>query len=200
MSRNRQHTNILFVHCSATSARQDIGVKTINKWHLNRGIDSPRGLSGYHLVGRRSGAVEIGRDLNAMGAQVLGWNDESVGYCLVGGARKARDGEVPEWDDMLAADNFTPAQMVALECWIRALLLIWPNMLVVPHFAVSAKACPSFDVWKWQLETFGHEDSLRFKHYSRVHEERKMKEYLDEERRIEVAHEAAKDKRDRGEF
>ena len=200
MTRDRKETEVLFVHCSATSKHQDIGIKTINKWHMNRGIASDRGLTGYHFVGRRSGLVEIGRDLNAIGAHVLGWNDESLGYCLVGGARKARVGEMPEWDNMMSTDNFEPGQFKALEMWVRAVLLVYPQIRIAPHYAVSTKACPSFDVWEWQQRTFGHNDQHRFAQYKGRHEERKMQKYLDDEARIEEAHEAAKAKKERGEI
>jgi len=162
MARNRRETKILFIHCSATKARQDIGARTINVWHENAGIYSDRGLTGYHFVGRRSGAVEIGRELNETGAHVLGWNDISIGYCLVGGARKAKPGEAPEWADMVAVDNFVGEQFIALAAWYRALLLVYPGLILAPHWAVSAKACPSFDAWEWQREEFGHDDRLRF--------------------------------------
>ena len=152
MARNRPSTQVIFVHCAATKRHQDVGIQTIDGWHRDRGIFSPRGPSGYHLVIRRSGVVELGRDLPSLGAHVLGYNDESIGICLVGGINR----------DMEPEDNFEPAQKVSLEAWLRALLLVYPDALIAPHYAVSTKACPSFDVWAWQRETFGHDDELRF--------------------------------------
>ena len=58
MIRNRKDTKLIFIHCSATTAKQNIGAHEIHKWHLERGIYSERGLTGYHYVIRRSGLIE----------------------------------------------------------------------------------------------------------------------------------------------
>lgn len=141
--------------------------------HLNRGIYSPRGLTGYHFVIRRDGRVEIGRDLLAQGAHAYGWNDVSIGICLVGGARKVEEGEEPEWADMVAEDNFTAAQCFTLHALLRTTLRIWNGMMVVPHSAVSVKACPSFDVWEWSLNWLGFSDETRFAEYKTKREQAK---------------------------
>lgn len=149
MARNRKETKFLFVHCSATAASQDIGVREINAWHLDRGIYSERGLTGYHFVIRRNGLIELGRDLASIGAHVIGFNSASVGICLVGGEEPG--GPIGE-------DNFNPEQFAALEQLVRALQLIYPTALVAPHSMVAAKACPSFDLWAWQKARFGKSD------------------------------------------
>lgn len=163
MSRNRDRTDFIIIHCSATIARQDIGAKTIHGWHMQRGIYSDRGLTGYHRIIRRSGLKEIGRDLLAIGAHALGFNQRSVGICLIGGARKIRPGETPEWgEDMKSEDNFLLPQMDTLEREVRALLDIWPSALVAGHNAFDKnKGCPSFDVWAWQQARFGYNDKLK---------------------------------------
>lgn len=162
MARNRERTDFLIVHCSATLAKQDIGAKTIHGWHMQRGIYSDRGLTGYHFIIRRSGLVELGRDLQAIGAHALGYNARSVGICMVGGARKALPGETPEWDGMMSENNFTAAQFDALEVKLRSLLAIWPSALVAGHHAFDRnKACPSFDVWAYQKSRFSYDDKLR---------------------------------------
>ena len=171
MSRNRTETHIHFVHCTATRAKTDIGVRTIEGWHTNRGIYSERGLTGYHYVVRRSGHIELGRDLPAVGAHVRGWNHESIGTCLVGGARRVRDGEVAEWDTFVSEDNFEATQKASLEQIHRTLMLIYPSIILAPHYAVSVKSCPAFDVWAWQRATFGQDDSLRFAEYKAAVEE-----------------------------
>lgn len=158
MSRNRKDTKIIFIHCSATTARQDIGAQTINKWHLERGMYSDRGLTGYHFIIRRSGLVELGRDIPAMGAQVHGYNDHSLGICLIGGVEKNKQTGEP-----VPANNFTEAQFFTLEVLVRFLKLVFPDAVLAPHNMVSAKACPSFDVYAWQQEVFGYSDELRAK-------------------------------------
>lgn len=162
MARNRDRTDFLIIHCSASLAKQDIGAKTIHGWHLKRGISSERGLTGYHFVVRRSGLIELGRDLQAIGAHALGFNARSVGICLVGGARKAAPGETPEWADMVSDNNFTTAQFDTLARLVASLLDVWPSALVGGHRNFeSNKACPSFDVYEWSQRIWGRNDRLK---------------------------------------
>ena len=78
----------LIIHCSDSSwgcARE------INKWHLARGFSG----IGYQFVilngqvepGKYieplNGSIECGRDLNETGAHCIGYNDHSLGICLV---------------------------------------------------------------------------------------------------------------------
>lgn len=163
MARNRERTDFLIIHCSATLAKQDIGAVTINGWHLKRGIDSSgRGLTGYHFIIRRSGLIELGRDLQAIGAHALGFNARSVGICMVGGARRAQPGETPEWDNLMSDNNFTTAQFDTLARKVAALRDIWPSALVGGHRNFeSNKACPSFDVYEWHKRVFGYDDRLK---------------------------------------
>lgn len=162
MAKNRDRTDFLIVHCSATLAKQDIGAKTIHGWHMQRRIFSERGLTGYHFIIRRSGLIELGRDLQAIGAHTLGYNARSVGICMVGGARKIKPGETPEWDDMISEDNFQTAQFDTLARLIESLMDIWPSALVAGHKSFdSNKGCPSFDVFDWQNRVWGRNDKLR---------------------------------------
>jgi len=142
----------IIIHCSATRATQDIGVKTLREWHTT---PKPQGRGwldvGYHYVIRRSGKAELGRDLDndgfvddEIGAHAFGWNSHSIGICLIGGV--AQDGQTPE-------PNFTDAQMAALGAMILTLKQRYPNARVMGHRDTGAnKACPSFDVAKWLNE------------------------------------------------
>lgn len=153
MARNRTSTKLLVIHCAATTPRMDIGVRTIHKWHLLRGIFSHRGLSGYHYVIRRSGTIELGRELREIGSHALGYNDASVGICLVGGIN--RQGE--------AEDNFKPEQFESLERLIKVMRRIFPAAVIVPHNMLANKACPSFDVYAWQAKASTETDELKAK-------------------------------------
>jgi hypothetical protein len=159
--RRRTETKIIFIHCSATRAKQDIGARTIHAWHAKQGIYNELGLTGYHRIIRRSGAIELGRPLAVWGAHALGYNESSIGICLVGGAERTPVGEEPDWGNMTAVNNFTRAQFDSLEILLRSLLLTYPDAVVAPHNAVANKACPSFDVWAWQESHFGYNDRLR---------------------------------------
>ncbi len=142
---DRRSTDYIVVHCSATRPDMDIGAPEIDSWHRARGFN----MIGYHLVIRRNGAIEAGRRLNARGAHVRGYNDRSIGVCVVGGL--AQNSE--------PAATFTEAQGKALMLVIAMLKCIWPGATVVGHRDLSPdldgdgvveqhewlKACPSFD-------------------------------------------------------
>ncbi len=161
MARNRPSTHLLVVHCAATLPKQDIGTKEIHAWHLEKGIYSERGLTGYHFVIRRSGLIELGRDLPAIGAHARPHNDDSVGICLVGGGRLVK-GATPKENKVVGEDNFEEIQKANLAVLLRALWLMYPDALLCPHNAIAKKDCPSFGLWEWQLEVFGvsHEQEV----------------------------------------
>ena len=147
--KTRSATELLVVHCSATRASQNIGVREITQWHLQRGFDT----IGYHYVIRRDGDLETGRPENVIGAHVKGHNARSVGICMVGGVDNA---DKP-------SNNFTAAQFVALHELLLQLRKRHPNARILGHRDLSPdlnkdgkitpneyiKACPSFDVETW---------------------------------------------------
>lgn len=129
---NRKHTDAIVVHCADTPSSMDIGVAEIRQWHLDKGWDD----IGYHYVIRRNGAVETGRDVDAVGAHVRGFNAITVGICLVGG----RDGMF----------DFTRPQMDSLEGMLMTLTALYPKAAVRGHRDYdNNKSCPGFDVKEW---------------------------------------------------
>lgn len=132
-----QDVKFLAVHCSATSAKQDIGLKEIDRWHRDRGFIK----IGYHFVIRRDGTLETGRPLTERGAHVEDHNHESVGICMVGGVNEKGKPE----------NNFTQAQFNTLLTLLFSLKKTYPTAVVQGHrdFPGVAKACPSFDVKSW---------------------------------------------------
>jgi len=145
----RSATELLVVHCSATSPTLDIGVREITQWHLQRGFDTV----GYHYVIRRDGSLETGRPENAIGAHAKGHNANSVGVCLVGGVSAAGKPE----------NNFTDGQIATLRQLLDQLQSRYPKARILGHRNLSPdlnsdgkitsdefiKACPSFDVSEW---------------------------------------------------
>lgn len=115
---------VIIVHHSATKASQDVTAADIARWHRERGW---LGI-GYHWVIRRDGCIEAGRFINEQGAHARGWNDRSVGICLVGGLSKA--GEVE--------DNFTDEQYRALQALVLA---INPDLPLKLHKDVANTEC-----------------------------------------------------------
>jgi len=132
--------DFLVVHCAATKAKMDVGVKEIKKWHLDRGWAD----IGYHYVIRRNGEIEKGRPDEVTGAHVAGHNKNSLGICLVGGID----------DEGHAEPNFTEEQFNTLESLLDELLVKYDLMedSILGHrdFPGVGKACPSFNVRKWR--------------------------------------------------
>ena len=129
-----QRVDFIILHCSATKPSQDIGVGEIDRWHRARGFLKV----GYHYVIRRNGDVELGRSLNEAGAHASGYNNRSIGICLVGG--------VSEKDVNTAENNFTQEQWAALVPLLRDMKARFPKAKIIGHREVAKKACPSFDV------------------------------------------------------
>lgn len=134
------NTNIryLVVHCSASPASLDVGVKEIDKLHRQRGFLKV----GYHYVIRRDGTVEKGRKDSEVGAHVSGYNTGSLGICLVGGVRA--DGKTAEC-------NYTLQQYEALKVLLTELKERHPAAVIQGHrdFPNVHKDCPCFDVRTW---------------------------------------------------
>lgn len=148
----RKTTTHIVIHCAATKATADIGVKEIREWHVKQ-----RGFKdvGYHYVIRRDGTRELGRPSWAVGAHAEGHNATSIAICLVGGA-PADDPRTSENETLTQGENnFTPEQMETLFESVATLKGgIYPGAEVVAHtdFPGVDKACPCFDVKKWWKE------------------------------------------------
>lgn len=138
-TKKRLSTDYIAIHCSATSDKQNIGAADIDKWHRAKGW----ACIGYHYVIKRDGTVEHGRDDAVVGAHVQGFNEHSVGICMVGG--------VSADDVNTAENNFTPAQFKSLKTLLVELKKKYPKAKIQGHrdFPHVAKACPSFDVRAW---------------------------------------------------
>jgi len=135
----RASTKYIVIHCADTPPKMDIGVAEIRQWHLKNGWSD----IGYHFVIRRTGRLERGRPLDAVGSHVKGYNAISVGVCLVGG-RQAKSGK-PE-------NNFTNEQWHQLYWVVSKLVEEYPDAKVVSHHDLDkGKACPSFDAQTWWL-------------------------------------------------
>lgn len=134
----REITQII-IHCSATKPNQDIGVKEIDSWHKKLGWAE----IGYHLVIKRSGEVELGRDFEKPGAHCKGHNQNSIGICLVGGIS----------DNGASENNFTKKQFQALAGTLTELKKHYPHIkTIVGHNKYAAKDCPCFDVQRFLSE------------------------------------------------
>lgn len=131
----------IVVHCAATPPDMHVDAALIDRWHRQRGFLR----IGYHYVITRIGEVQVGRDINDVGAHVEGFNSVSVGICLAGGVTKD--------DPRVAQDNFTMPQKRALRRLIEKLLIKFPKAEIVGHRDLNPKKdCPSFDAKRWWAE------------------------------------------------
>ena len=70
----------LVVHCSDTPNSKNLNAFDIHKMHLGFGWDG----IGYHKIILRNGFLEAGRPEYWQGAHAFGYNDKSLGVCLIG--------------------------------------------------------------------------------------------------------------------
>ena len=138
----------IFIHCSATRPTQDVGVDEIRRWHTALPPDG-NGWSdvGYHDIIRRDGTVERGRPYSRRGAGVSNHNENSIHICMVGGVD----------NDLKPQNNFTDAQMRALEIVVERAVNMFPGAIVLGHRDAPGvtKACPSFDAADWWKKVYG---------------------------------------------
>ena len=136
----RKSTKFIVIHCSQTRPSQKIGAKDIDRWHRERGWTK----IGYHKVVKRDGTIEDGRGLDEIGSHVREYNGNSIGVCIVGGA-KEKNYKEPE-------DNFTGETWESLKKLLEELVLKYPEAKIVGHYNLDKhKTCPNFDVQKYLL-------------------------------------------------
>ena len=142
----------IVIHCSATPPRSNIGAKTIDQWHKDRGWSG----IGYHVVVRRDGTLEFGRPFDKVGAHAYGVNRVSWGVCMIGGVDANGN----------AVDNFTAEQYVSLGLIVDALQTRAPDAEVLGHRDLSpdidgdgviekwewTKQCPCFNARQWYVQ------------------------------------------------
>lgn len=135
LKKSSRGINKIILHATATPDGREHDVEDITRWHKARGFAT----IGYHYLIKLDGTVELGRDVQDMGAHVKGHNRRSIGIAYVGGMNKSMS---------KPKDTRTPEQDSALTNLIIALLEIYPDATVHGHNEFSDKACPSFDVQK----------------------------------------------------
>lgn len=135
LKKSSRGINKIILHATATPDGREHDVEDITRWHKARGFAT----IGYHYLIKLDGTVELGRDVQDMGAHVKGQNRRSIGIAYVGGMNKSMS---------KPKDTRTPEQDSALTNLIIALLEIYPDATVHGHNEFSDKACPSFDVQK----------------------------------------------------
>ena len=127
--------NEIIIHCTATESGHDYSVKTIDKWHRERGFKQ----IGYHYIIHLDGKIEHGRDVSLIGAHCKGHNRNSIGIAYVGGLYCGQP-----------CNTMTAAQMQSLIHVIQLLIEAFPTIKKVSgHNDYAHKTCPCFDVHKF---------------------------------------------------
>ena len=128
---------LIIVHCSANKADSVLRMADIDRYHRSLGWKG----CGYHYVIKTDGTIQNGRDREAIGAHVSGFNDCSIGICLVGGVDSKSK----------PIDNFTDEQKESLAQLLLELKNEYPEAILQGRrdFEGVDKDCPCFDVKKW---------------------------------------------------
>lgn len=140
----------LVIHCTATPEGREVSADDIRRWHTAPVSEGGRGWRqvGYtdmiHLDGRVERLVDNNEDANVDPLEITngakGYNSVSRHVVYVGGV--ASDGKTPK-------DTRTAEQQAALEAYVESFHERFPDVRIVGHNELAAKACPSFDVRLW---------------------------------------------------
>ena len=106
-----ENIRYLVVHCADTPDDQPLDASDIHQMHLGFGWNG----IGYHRVICRDGCIEHGRPDYWIGAHVKGFNEISLGVCLIG------------------RQDFTDAQFAALETVLREWRDAYPDAKICGH-------------------------------------------------------------------
>lgn len=144
----------LVIHCTATPEGRDVTPDDIRRWHTSAVSAGGRGWKqvGYtdliRLDGRVERLVNNNEDANVDPWEVTngakGYNSISRHIVYAGGCDKSNKPK----------DTRTAAQERALVAYVRDFHRRFPNVRIIGHNEIAAKACPSFDVQKW-LKSIG---------------------------------------------
>lgn len=144
----------LVIHCTATPEGREVTAEQIRHWHCDPVKKGGRGWKqvGYtdmiHLSGLIERLVSNNEDANVDPWEITngaeGYNSVSRHIVYVGGMSA---------DDKSPKDTRTPQQLKALESYVRSFHQAFPDVQIVGHCQLAAKACPSFDVQKWLKQT-----------------------------------------------
>jgi|APLak6261664640_1056046.scaffolds.fasta_scaffold00082_34 N-acetylmuramoyl-L-alanine amidase len=131
--------NIKYIAIHCTDTLPSATVEAILKyWREKRGWKNP----GYHYIIKANGDVVKLLDENKVSNGVLGFNENCINVCYIGG--KTKDGK--------GGDTRTRAQENAMFDKIVELTERYPNAEVKGHGEFpnqGGKTCPNFNVKEW---------------------------------------------------
>lgn len=155
----------LVIHCTATPEGREVTAGEIRSWHTDPVSKGGRGWKqvGYtdmiHLDGTVERLVENNEDAYVDGWEITngakGYNSCSRHIVYVGGVEGTvnKAGKIVAKLDKngktIPKDTRTLKQLHALEAYVKDFHARFPDVKIIGHNEVAAKACPSFDVQKW---------------------------------------------------
>lgn len=145
----------LVIHCTATPEGREVSSDEIRRWHTGPVCEGGRDWKqvGYtdmiHLDGKVERLVDNNEDAFVDNWEITngakGYNGISRHIVYVGGL--ASDAKTPK-------DTRTADQLRVMKAYVTSFHKRFPNVRIIGHNEIAAKACPSFDVRKW-LGTIG---------------------------------------------
>lgn len=143
----------LVIHCTATAEGREVTAAQIRAAHTNPVSKGGRGwrVVGYtdmiHLDGSIERLVDNNEDANVDPWEITngakGYNSVSRHIVYVGGVDHCGKPK----------DTRTEAQKRAMAEYVKDFHRRFPEVKIIGHNEVAAKACPSFDVQAWLNET-----------------------------------------------
>jgi len=151
----------LMIHCSATPEGRDVTPEDIRKWHIvGRGWSRVGYSHLFGIDGQMDILIPYDRDDVIDSWEISngasGWNGKTKHICYAGGMD--RENEKPK-------DTRTTPQLAAMSTLIKTLIMLYPDIKLIGHNQVAAKACPSFDVPTWAREIGISEKNIDSKKY-----------------------------------
>lgn len=144
----------LVLHCTATPEGRDVTAAQIRQWHTSPVSAGGNGWKqvGYtdliHIDGRVERLVNNNEDANVDPWEITngakGYNSVSRHVVYAGGCDSK----------MNPKDTRTAAQLKAMEAYVKDFHRRFPDVRIIGHNEIAAKACLSFDVQKW-LKSIG---------------------------------------------
>ncbi len=147
----------LVIHCTATPESVEVDKGDVIAWHTNprhlggRGWNRPGYSDIIHLNGKLENIIPFDQD-----SYVDSWEISNGAKGINGISRHIVYTGGMDKDNKKAKDTRTEAQKVALETYVKYMVLRHPDIQVLGHNQApgAIKDCPSFDVPKW-LKSIG---------------------------------------------
>ena len=133
VKKSRRRIDAIVVHCTASKPDVDLTAQDVRTMHKRQGWSD----IGYHYLIRLDGRIELGREVDIIGAHVEGHNAHTIGVCYVGGLDK--NGK--------PYDTRTENQKASLLSLLMMLRKTYPKAVIKGHrdYPNVKKACPCFN-------------------------------------------------------